>query len=67
MPRPPFEMKTEDMGGFVRVFMRRGKPAGELAIYLSHSLTEWMRKHPDRRIRMIVPVVRNGDTAELHA
>jgi hypothetical protein len=37
--RPRFEIVVEDMGGWVRVFLGRGEPTGELARYLSHSLT----------------------------
>jgi hypothetical protein len=65
--RPRFEIVVEDMGGWVRVFLGRGEPTGELAKYLSHSLTGWMRDQPHLRVRFIVPVVRDRDTVELHA
>jgi hypothetical protein len=32
-----FEVVVEDLGGWVRVFLGRGEPTGELAKYLSHS------------------------------
>jgi hypothetical protein len=67
MDKRSFQMVTEDMGGWVRVFMGRGEPTGELAKFLSHSLTEWVRKRPHLRLQIVVPVVRDGDTVELHA
>ncbi len=48
-------------------YLDRGEPAGEVAPYLSHSLSEWTRKNPQMRLRLIVPINRDGDTAELHA
>jgi len=62
-----FEVNQMDMGGWVRVYLARGEPTGELARFLSHSLTQWMRQFPDLRVRMIVPITSNGDTTELHA
>lgn len=47
MNRPRFEIVREDMGGWARVFPGRGEPTGELAKYLSHTLTERMRSRPD--------------------
>jgi hypothetical protein len=67
MNRHRFEIIHEDMGGWVRVFLGRGEPTGELAKYLSHGLTAWMRIRPQLRIRFVVPVSRDGDTVELHA
>lgn len=67
MNRPRFEIVQEDMGGWVRVFLGRGEPTGELAKYLSHGLSDWMRKRPHLRVRFAVPVNRDGDTVELHA
>jgi hypothetical protein len=49
------------------VFLGRGEPTGELARYLSHTLTGWMRDQPRLRVRFAVHVVRDGDTVELHA
>jgi len=62
-----FEISQVDMGGWVRVYLARGEPTGEVAKFLSMSLTQWMRKFPDSRVRMIVPITSNGDTTELHA
>ena len=67
MNAPRFEILREDMGGWVRVYLGRGEPTGEVAKFLSHSLTEWMRQHPHLRVRIIVPITSSGDTAELHA
>lgn len=41
MSKPPFEIVQEDMGGWVRVFLGRGEPAGEVARFLSHGQTDW--------------------------
>ena len=62
-----FEIGQTDMGGWVRVFLKKGEPTGELAKFLSLSLAQWMRQFPDVRVRMIVPITSNGDTTELHA
>lgn len=67
MSQPRFEIVQEDMGGWVRVFLGRGEPTGELGKYLSHGLAEWMRRRPQFRVRFVVPITRDGDTAELHA
>ncbi len=67
MNRPRFEIVQEDMGGWVRVFLGRGEPTGELGKFLSHGLADWMRKRPQFRVRCIVPINRDGDTVELHA
>ena len=67
MSQPRFEIVQEDMGGWVRVFLGRGEPTGELGKFLSHGLTDWMRKRPHLRVRFAVPINRDGDTVELHA
>jgi hypothetical protein len=67
MNRPRFEIVHQDMGGWVRVFLGRGEPTGELGKYLSHALTDWMRKNAHLRVRFVVPISREGDTVELHA
>ena len=67
MNKPRFEIVRDDMGGWVRVFLGRGEPTGEVAKFLSHSLANWMREHPHLRVRFVVPINRNGDTVELHA
>ena len=56
----------EDMGGWVRVFLGRGEPTGEVARFLSRSLTEWMRKPPTCGFVSWCPITRDGDTVELH-
>ena len=55
------------MGGWVRVFPGRGEPSGELAKFLSHGLTDWMRKCPHMRLRFVVPISRDGGTVEPQA
>lgn len=62
-----FEINIEDHMGFLRVFMGRGEPAGELAQFLSGTLAQWIQNNPDKRIVAVVPVTRYGDTVELHA
>ena len=67
MNEPRFEIVQQDMGGWVRVFLGRGEPTGELAKFLSHGLTDWMRMRAHLRVRFVVPINRDGDTVELHA
>lgn len=55
------------MGGWVRVYLGQGESTGEVAQFLSHSLSLWMRERPHLRLRFVVPITRDGDTAELHA
>jgi len=57
----------EDVGGWVRVFTDNPGPLPpDFALYLSASLSEWFRKMPQRRMRTVVPIQRDGDTVELH-
>ena len=56
-----------DMGGWVRVYLGQGEPTGEIAHFLSHALNGWFRERPHLRLRLILPVTRNGNTVELHA
>jgi len=37
-----------------------------LATALSNTLTGWMRKNPHLKVTHIVPISRDGDTAEFH-
>ena len=67
MSQPRFQIVSQDMGGWVRFFLVSGEPTGELGPFLSQCLTQWMREHPDCRVRLIVPMSSNGDTSELHA
>ena len=63
MNEPRFNITITDMGGWARVMLGRG----EVARFLSQSLTEWMRNNPHLRVRFIVPICSGGDTVELHA
>lgn len=67
MNRPRFQIVQQDMGGWVRVFLGKGEPTGELAPFLSHGLMDWFRQRPHLRLRFAVPISRDGDTVELHA
>ena len=67
MSQARFDKSQADMGGWVRVYLCRGEPTGEVAKFLSHAPTHRMRQHPHMRVRMIVPITNNGDTSELHA
>ena len=62
-----FEINIEDHMGYLRVYMGRGEPNGELARFLSGTLAQWMQNHPEQRIVAVAPVSRYGDTVELHA
>jgi hypothetical protein len=72
--RPPsgngegqFKIAQHDLGGWVRVYLEGGEPPGDLPFYLSHALTDWFRHHAHLRMRLVVPIVRGGETVELHA
>jgi hypothetical protein len=67
MNEPRFSILQRDMGGWVRVYLGHGEPTGEVAQFLSHSLTKWIRERPHLRLRFAVPINRDGDTVELHA
>ena len=67
MKERTFEINVEDHNGFLRVFMGRGEPTGELAKFLSATLANWMKANPEQRILAVVPINRDGDTVELHA
>jgi hypothetical protein len=63
-----FNVHQADMGGWVRVFTDSTATVPEdLAVFLSHALTEWFRQRPQLRMRAVVPVTRGGSTVELHA
>ena len=62
-----FTIAIEDNGDWVRVYLNRGEPAGEVAKFLSRTLAGWIFEHPHLRVRFIVPISSNGDTSELHA
>ena len=65
--RPPFAIGTQDMVGWLRVFLGSGEPTGELAVFLSDTLQNWFRQRPHLRLQFIMPITSNGDTSELHA
>ncbi len=67
MSETRFNITVKDMGGWVRVYLASGEPTGEVALFLSRTLADWMRENPHLRVRFIVPMSSNGDTAELHA
>lgn len=67
MSEPRFKIQVTDMGGWVRIYLGSGEPTGEVAKYLSLTLTSWMQETPHLRVRFVVPISSNGDTAELHA
>ena len=62
-----FTISITDMGGWVRVYLERGEPVGEVALFLSRTLAGWIRDRPHLRLRFVVPISSNGDTSELHA
>jgi hypothetical protein len=56
------------MGGWVRIYPAgSGPPPDDLPLYLSHTLANWFWQRPHFRLRCVVPVTRDGATAELHA
>jgi hypothetical protein len=62
-----FNVHTVDMGGWARIFTDDMIAAPEnLGQCLSHALTEWLRQRPQFRMRCVVPIVKDGATAELH-
>jgi hypothetical protein len=67
MSQVRFETVLHDKGGWVRVFLGRGEPTGELAPFLSDTLAAWIRARPHLRLKCIVPITRDGDTVEMHA
>jgi hypothetical protein len=60
-----FNIDSEDMGGWVRIFPRGNLP-DNLPVYLSHSLADWFRLRPQLRLRFAVPITKDGATVELH-
>ncbi len=52
---------------WLRVYLDAGEPPNDLPFYLSHSLAAWFRQRPQLRLRFVVPIVRDGETVELHA
>ncbi len=66
MTERTFEINIEDHMGFLRVYMGRGEPAGELAQFLSGTLTQWIRIIQSRIIA-VAQISRDGDAVELLA
>jgi hypothetical protein len=63
-----FNIHSQDMGGWVRVFTDKVAAVPEdLGLYLSLTLTDWFRQHPHLTMRCVVPINRDGSTQELHA
>jgi hypothetical protein len=59
---------ASDMGGWVRVFTDKPGPLPEaFPLYLSLALADWFRQRPQFHLRTIVPITKDGTTAELHA
>lgn len=56
-----------DMGGWLRVFSDAPAGSAELPVYLSYAVTQWFRARPQFRLHCILPVIKGGDTVELHA
>jgi hypothetical protein len=57
-----------DMGGWVRVYTDKPEPLPEaFPVYLSLALADWFRKRPQFHLRTVVPITKDGTTAELHA
>jgi hypothetical protein len=62
-----FDIGAHDMGGWVRV--RASQTAAhveDLGFYLAHVLSNWFREHPHLQLISIVPIVKDGNTVELH-
>jgi len=59
---------ASDMGGWVRVFTDKPEPLPEaFPVYLSLALADWFRARPQLHLRTVVPITKDGTTAELHA
>ena len=57
-----------DMGGWVRFFTDKPEPLPEaFPVFLSLALADWFRKRPQFYMRTVVPISKDGTTAELHA
>lgn len=57
-----------DMGGWVRFFVDPDVAARpDLAAFLSYAVTEWFRQRRELHLCHLLPVMRGGNTIELHA
>ena len=56
------------MGTYVRVISGPGaEHAEDLPGILARAMTEFFQKNPDKRLRFVVPINRDGSTVELQA
>lgn len=62
-----FSIVVEKKRNWIRVFMGKGEPTGELSRFLSDALAQWIIDNPKLRIISVAPISRDGDTVELHA
>jgi hypothetical protein len=62
-----FAIGRHNMGGWVRAVAGRHNLPNDLPVYLSQALLAWFRQRPQRQMRCVVPVQRDGNTVELHA
>jgi hypothetical protein len=60
-----FDIGHVDMGGWVRIHASGNLP-DDLPVFLSHTLAEWFRERKHLRLRIVVPICRDGNTVELH-
>jgi hypothetical protein len=62
------DIRTDDLGGWLRVYPTRFHDLpDDLGAYLSLTLTDWFRQHPNCRLRTVAPITKDGTTVELHA
>jgi hypothetical protein len=61
-----FDIGVHDMGGWVRVVPGQTAPRDDLGFYLAHRLSVWFREQPHLRLLCVVPIVKDGNTVELH-
>jgi hypothetical protein len=62
-----FEIGAYDMGGWVRVIaVQDASHVEDLGFCLAHRLSMWFREHPRLRLMYVVPIIKDGDTVELH-
>ncbi len=67
MTNGKINVHIENKGGWIRVFLHDDAPAEDLTPYLSHTLTNWIRKNNQYQIRFVIPITRDGNTVEFHA
>lgn len=63
-----FNIHTDDMGGWVRVYTDpTAHVPDDFGMFLLSALADWLRQRPQLAMRCVVPINRNGNTVELHA